>query len=63
MRTFFQYVERFTPMLLCALPVHAVADAVVAEQQGVANTFARLGIIPKPIRVSEDVYNGPVPGL
>ena len=40
-----------------------LTPAVVAEQQGVADTFARLGIIPKPIRVSDDVYNGPVPGL
>jgi sulfonate transport system substrate-binding protein len=40
-----------------------MTPAVVAEQQEVADTFARLGIIPKPIRVSDDVYNGPVPGL
>jgi sulfonate transport system substrate-binding protein len=40
-----------------------LTPAVVAEQQGVADTFARLGIIPKPIRVSDDVYNGPVLGL
>ena len=40
-----------------------LTPAVVAEQQGVADTLARLGIIPKPIRVSDDVYNGPVPGL
>jgi hypothetical protein len=29
----------------------------------VADTFVRLGIIPKAIRVSDDVYNGPVSGL
>ena len=40
-----------------------ITPAVVAEQQEVADSFARLGIIPKPIRVSDDVYNGPVPGL
>ena len=40
-----------------------ITPAIVAEQQEVADTFARLGIIPKPIRVSDDVYNGPVPGL
>jgi sulfonate transport system substrate-binding protein len=39
-----------------------ITPAIVAEQQEVADTFARLGIIPKPIRVSDDVYNGPIPG-
>jgi sulfonate transport system substrate-binding protein len=40
-----------------------ITPAVVAEQQEVADICARLGIIPKPIRVSDDVYDGPVPGL
>jgi sulfonate transport system substrate-binding protein len=40
-----------------------ITPAIVAEQQEVADIFARLGIIPKPIRVSDDVYNGPVTGL
>jgi sulfonate transport system substrate-binding protein len=40
-----------------------ITPANVAEQQEVADTFVRLGIIPKPIRVSEVLYNGPVPGL
>ncbi|HEY0790576.1 MAG TPA: aliphatic sulfonate ABC transporter substrate-binding protein [Chthoniobacterales bacterium] len=40
-----------------------ITPEVVAEQQGVADTFTRLGIIPKPIRVSDDVYNGVIPGL
>ena len=40
-----------------------ITPAFVVEQQEVADTFVRLGIIPKPIKVSENVYNGPVPGL
>lgn len=32
-----------------------ITPAIVAEQQEVADTFVRLGIIPKAIRVSEDV--------
>ena len=41
----------------------AISGLYPAEQQEVADTFLRLGIIPKPIRVSDDVYNGPVAGL
>jgi sulfonate transport system substrate-binding protein len=40
-----------------------LTPAIVAEQQGVADTFARLGVIPKPVQVSDDVYHGVIPGL
>jgi sulfonate transport system substrate-binding protein len=32
---------------------------IIQEQQEAANTFLRLGLIPHPIKVSEDVYHGP----
>ena len=34
MRTFFKCHQRFAPMLMCALPVHAVADAPKIVQIG-----------------------------
>ena len=40
-----------------------ITPAVVAEQQGVADTFARLGLIPKPVHVSDNVYPGLISGL
>ncbi|MBV9997922.1 MAG: aliphatic sulfonate ABC transporter substrate-binding protein [Verrucomicrobia bacterium] len=40
-----------------------ITPAIVAEQQGVADTFARLGIIPKAVQVSDDVYRGMISGL
>lgn len=40
-----------------------ITPAVIAEQQGVADTFARLGVIPKPIQVADNVYRGTIPGL
>lgn len=37
-------------------PVAPVTPALVAEQQKVADAFARLGLIPKPIRVADIVW-------
>jgi sulfonate transport system substrate-binding protein len=32
---------------------------IIQEQQEAANTFLRLGLIPRRIKISENVYNGP----
>jgi sulfonate transport system substrate-binding protein len=40
-----------------------ITPAVVAEQQGIADTFARLGIIPKTVQVSANIHRGVIPGL
>ena len=37
-------------------PVAPIGSAVLAEQQKVADAFTRLGLIPKPIRVSDVVW-------
>jgi sulfonate transport system substrate-binding protein len=86
MRTFFKYLQRFAPMLMCALPVHAVADApkiaqigyqksgfllLVRSERTLEKRLEPLGYAVEwheftsgpPLRVSDDVYNGPVPGL
>ncbi len=34
MQTFFKYLQRFAPMLMCALPVQAVADPPKIVQIG-----------------------------
>lgn len=39
-----------------ASPVAPLTPALVAEQQKVADAFARLGLIPKPIRVADIVW-------
>ena len=39
-----------------ASPVGPLSPALVAEQQKVADAFAQLGLIPKPIRVAELVW-------
>jgi len=38
-------------------PVGPLTPAVVADQQRVADSFARLGLIPKPVRVAEIVWS------
>ena len=37
-------------------PVAPLTPALVAEQQQVADAFARLGLIPRPIRVADAVW-------
>ncbi|MFZ2989594.1 MAG: aliphatic sulfonate ABC transporter substrate-binding protein [Ideonella sp.] len=37
-------------------PVAPLTPALVAEQQNVADVFARLGLIPRPIRVADSVW-------
>ena len=39
-----------------AAPVAALTPALVADQQRVADAFAQLGLIPKPIRVADAVW-------
>lgn len=34
----------------------AITDAIVAEQQKLADTFVGLGVLPKPIRVADAIY-------
>lgn len=40
-------------------PVTPVGAKVVADQQRVADAFARIGLIPKPVRVAEIVWQPP----
>jgi sulfonate transport system substrate-binding protein len=42
-------------------PVGLLEPAMVADQQRVADAFARLALIPKPIRVSDIVWPQPAP--
>lgn len=39
-----------------ASPVGLLSDKTVADQQGVADAFAQLGLIPKPVRVADIVW-------
>ena len=49
--TTIRFIERRT-----AGPVTRLKDADIADQQRVADTFSKLGLIPKPIRVSDVVW-------
>ncbi|MBC7665141.1 MAG: aliphatic sulfonate ABC transporter substrate-binding protein, partial [Caulobacter sp.] len=49
--TTIRFIERRT-----AGPITRLKDADIADQQRVADTFTRLGLIPKPIRVAEVVW-------
>lgn len=49
--TVHRFLERRQPS-----PVGPLTPALVAEQQRVADAFAQLGLIPKPIRVSDIVW-------
>jgi sulfonate transport system substrate-binding protein len=40
-------------------PVAPLTPAIVADQQRVADAFAQLGLIPKPVRVAEIVWQPP----
>ena len=50
--TVFRFLERRQPS-----PVAPLTPGLVAEQQKVADAFARLGLIPKPIRVADIVWS------
>lgn len=41
------------------IEVRPLSDAVVAQQQAIADTFAGLGLIPKPVNVRDIVWNAP----
>jgi sulfonate transport system substrate-binding protein len=49
--TTIRFIERRT-----AGPITRLKDADIADQQRVADTFTRLGLIPKPIRVADVVW-------
>ena len=49
--TTIRFIERRT-----AGPITRLKDADIADQQRVADAFARLGLIPKPIRVADAVW-------
>ena len=49
--TVHRFLERRQPS-----PVGPLTPALIAEQQKVADTFAQLGLIPKPIRVADIVW-------
>jgi sulfonate transport system substrate-binding protein len=49
--TVHRFLERRTPS-----PVGPLTPALVADQQKVADAFLQLGLIPKPIRVAEIVW-------
>lgn len=51
--TTLRFLERRT-----AGPIRRLAAADIADQQRVADTFAQLGLIPKPVRVADAVWNG-----
>jgi len=49
--TTIRFIERRT-----SGPITRLKDADIADQQRVADTFSRLGLIPKPIRVADAVW-------
>ena len=54
--TTLRFLERRT-----AGPITRLTPADIADQQRVADTFAQLGLIPKPVRVADVVWRGDNP--